>query len=167
MQGEQKNNIGTVIKTLAILTYIGGAILGLVCGSTFGIYNEFSMPVALVIWISDFCMGTLLYGFSEIINLLQGIKDNISSAFNGGSLISTDDPLILKANEEADQSSAKEVKAIEIIPTQKIAIYPYRPKSLSIPIVCPFCGMVQRPDVNECCECDAKFTFKETEAAES
>lgn len=84
--------------------------------------------------------------------------------------ISSDRFFILATDEEANSISQKEVKAINVIydpPAKKVAIYPYRPKSLSIPIVCPFCGMVQRPDVNECCECGAKFTFKDTEKVES
>lgn len=150
----EKNSSGVLIKTLAILTYIGGFILGLVCGNGFAIYGEFFMPAALIVWVSGFFYGTLLYGFSEIINLLQGIKDNSTPVLDGDSLSLDDD-------EETDPASAKEVKAIEIIPAKKVAVYPYRPQSLSIPIVCPFCGMVQRPDVNECCECNAKFTFKD------
>lgn len=160
-QNERKNSVGSVLKALAILTYIGGAILGIIYGNAFAICGGFSMPVALLAWISSFVSGTLLYGFSEVIYLLQDIKWN---TFSSNSISSSDSSLLLATDEETNSAPAKEVKAVRVInepPAPKVAVFPYRPQSLSIPVVCPFCGMVQRPDVNRCCECEAGFSFLE------
>lgn len=61
-QNKHKNGVGTLIKALAIITYIGGVLSG------------FEMESVLLI-VSALVVGTMLLGFAEIIHLLQSINN--------------------------------------------------------------------------------------------
>lgn len=77
---KEKNIIATIIKVIAFIVYIGGFFAGLTFGyqtNTFNSYSshDFSFTVALTYWAISFISGTFILGFSEIINLLNDIKN--------------------------------------------------------------------------------------------
>ena len=77
------NPIATALKIISVIIFIGGFILGIVLGTQEveqGIYytytkTEFSFAIALIYWAVSFISGMLMLGFSEIINLLNSIKN--------------------------------------------------------------------------------------------
>ncbi len=77
------NAIATVIRVIAVLTYICGFIAGIVFAanqpsysSLYGSHsNQFSWVVAFIWWGASFISGTFILGFSEIIKLLNDIKN--------------------------------------------------------------------------------------------
>ena len=65
------NAIAIAIRVIAVLTYICGFVVGFVIlknGSSF--FN-----VAIICWIASLIIGTFILGFSEIIQLLDEIKN--------------------------------------------------------------------------------------------
>ena len=66
------NGVASMLKVIAILTYIGGFIVGFILGKDY--YGEFSFASALIYWVAFWVSGSMVLGFSEIINLLQAIK---------------------------------------------------------------------------------------------
>lgn len=71
--GRGANGVATLLKLFAIIIYIGGAIIGFLLGRN--LYGDFSLAAALVYWIAFFVAGTMMYGFAEIVRLLQVIAD--------------------------------------------------------------------------------------------
>lgn len=73
-----KNNVASLLKTFAIVIYIGGFISGIMLGKTMNYFTgeaTFSIASALGYWIAFFVAGTMMYGFAEIVRLLQVIAD--------------------------------------------------------------------------------------------
>lgn len=68
------NAIATLLRIIAILTFIGGAILGWSAGDG---YRTFYFEEALPYWAGTFVSGSVFLGFAEIITLLQGINDKL------------------------------------------------------------------------------------------
>ena len=66
------NRIADVLRIIAILTFVGGFILGLVLGGDR--YGDFSFMIALICWVASWVSGCFVLGFAKIINLLQAIK---------------------------------------------------------------------------------------------
>lgn len=77
------NAIATAIRVIAVLTYICGFIAGIIFAanqpsfsSLYGSHsNQFSWVVAFIWWGASFISGTFILGFSEIIKLLNDIKN--------------------------------------------------------------------------------------------
>lgn len=67
------NGVATLIRAIAILTYIGAFILGIGLGRD--LRGDFSFFAALLYWGVGFVSGSMLLGFAEIIQLLQDIKN--------------------------------------------------------------------------------------------
>jgi len=72
LSNASSNPVGTVLGIIAVLTYIVSFILGIVLGRH---WDEFEFVLALPYWVAGFIAGTMMLGFSEIIQLLQAIKD--------------------------------------------------------------------------------------------
>lgn len=67
-----KNSIASILRFFAIATYILGFVAGLLLGiDAFG----YSFLVCVLYWLGSFVAGTIMYGFSEIIRLLQIISE--------------------------------------------------------------------------------------------
>lgn len=74
IQVDSKTNvIATILRVFAWMTCLCGFILGVIAGKVSS--YEFSFSAALTLWIEAFVQGTMLYGFAEIIKLLQELKD--------------------------------------------------------------------------------------------
>lgn len=81
-----KNKIASILRVVAIITFIVGFICGIVFGTqevTHGVYytyttTEFSFGAALIYWLIAFLSGISLLGFAEIIDLLQRINYNVA-----------------------------------------------------------------------------------------
>jgi len=77
------NSVASALTFIAVLTYIGGFILGIVLGNrevTEGIYytyttTEFVFSYAITWWIAALVSGTMILGFAEIIKLLDKISN--------------------------------------------------------------------------------------------
>ncbi|BFK86573.1 hypothetical protein I4200191B4_08790 [Pseudoflavonifractor gallinarum] len=76
-QQTSENGIVTIVRFVAILTYILGLIGGIVSGS--GEY-EFLWSIALPIWILSFVSGTMTLAFAEMISLLDRIANQTYEA---------------------------------------------------------------------------------------
>ena len=81
-KNSSNNTIGSILRVIAWITYVGGFIAGLVLGNVevpyiyiSGTHTEFSFTVALIYWVSAFISGTIFLGFAEIISLLQKLVD--------------------------------------------------------------------------------------------
>ena len=70
---DDENNIAKLLMIIAVTTYIGGFILGLIFG--YDEYDDFDVFMALIYWSSAFISGTMFLGFAEIITLLTAIKN--------------------------------------------------------------------------------------------
>ena len=80
-----QNKIGNALKTIAILIFIFGIIAAFICGAVFPAYeyhsyfdyysDEYNWTLVIEIIIASIVTGIVFLGFSEIINLLQGILD--------------------------------------------------------------------------------------------
>ena len=72
------NGVGNVIKAIAIIIYIIALIWGIIAGCDMDYWHNkvnFEFGTALLYWSVGFISGTMMLGFSEIIRLLQAIKD--------------------------------------------------------------------------------------------
>ena len=68
--GDTENGVASAIRILALITIIGGLILGFILGKD-PYYDEFSFTLAVVYWAAGIVTGIILLGFAEIIRLLQ------------------------------------------------------------------------------------------------
>ena len=68
--GDTENGVAIAIRILALITIIGGLILGFILGKD-PYYDEFSFALAVVYWAAGIVTGIILLGFAEIIRLLQ------------------------------------------------------------------------------------------------
>lgn len=166
---QEKNKIAYLIKMFALFTYIGGFIFGCIVAYTKVEYNglvssDFSWIKAFLIWIISFYSGTLLYGYSEIINILQAIKfksyrgefeENIEqncSAKNSPK----DESKVVSTNNFVNNSSPIEVIK-DSNSLSKVAIFQHRSGDK---FICPECKNIQRPDRKVCWKCGTIFKFK-------
>ena len=62
------NTIASILQVIAVLTYIGGALAGL-------IYADADFLLTIIFWIGAFISGTSFLGFAEIINILHEIRN--------------------------------------------------------------------------------------------
>ncbi len=80
---DNSNIIATILKVFAWIVFIGGFILGCVCGNVeVGYYysrTEFSIAIAMVYWGVSFAAGFSMLAFAEILDLLQKINNNTKS----------------------------------------------------------------------------------------
>ena len=65
------NFIATLLTVIAWIVYVSG----LICGMFYGVNGSGPTFMLLVCWISAFVIGTMYYGFAEIIRLLTEIKN--------------------------------------------------------------------------------------------
>ncbi len=160
--GESK--IAKLLKIIAILTYVGGFICGLVFANqeiTYldYTYKEFVWSVAIIVWSGYFVFGSLMLGFSEIVRILYNIQYNEFEA-------SVPDELFLRETtiREAKENNRPIVseKNSEDMPSiisrnSDQVTFEFRPSKI---IVCPNCGFEQSADCNMCEKCETKFIFK-------
>lgn len=69
------NAIATAIRVIAVLTYISGFITGIVLGDNLSSYYSYNWTATIICWIASIIIGTFILGFSEIIKLLDEIKN--------------------------------------------------------------------------------------------
>lgn len=72
------NSVAMLLKVFAIILYIGGFISGISLGKDVNVITgeaTFSITLTLAYWIGFFGAGTMMYGFAEIVRLLQVIAD--------------------------------------------------------------------------------------------
>lgn len=69
------NSIAIAIRVIAVLTYICGFITGIVLGNILSSYYSYNWTAAIICWIASLIIGTFILGFSEIIKLLDEIKN--------------------------------------------------------------------------------------------
>lgn len=80
---KENNAVALALKVIAWIIMIGGFIAGIVLGNvevTKGYYytytdTEFSFTIALTYWAVSLISGIFILGFSEIIKLLNAIKN--------------------------------------------------------------------------------------------
>ncbi|MFB4473328.1 hypothetical protein ACDI16_10305 [Oceanobacillus caeni] len=75
-----RNLVSKTLFYLGILEIVAGLVTGIAMGNTealglYGSYTEFSWTIFLICFFSGFIAGLIIIGFSEIIRLLQDIKD--------------------------------------------------------------------------------------------
>ncbi|MBO6133809.1 MAG: zinc ribbon domain-containing protein [Lachnospiraceae bacterium] len=133
--GNPKNVVAGLLKLSARIVWIGGFIAGLMMGSQVGklqnnlsglLYGksggEFSHSVAFTVWILAFFSGLLIYGFAEIISLLQ-VGNTIAYHVN------PEEDEAAKADDEA------ETKPEGSVPSKK---QEFDIESSNMTISCPF-----------------------------
>lgn len=72
------NTAATLLRIFAYIIFLGGAVISLALGQRVDIFTgetSFSFASALVYWSAFFVAGTMMYGFAEIVRLLQVIAD--------------------------------------------------------------------------------------------
>lgn len=69
------NAIAMAIRVIAVLTYICGFFTGIVLGDNLSSYYSYNWSAAIICWIASIIIGTFILGFSEIIKLLDEIKN--------------------------------------------------------------------------------------------
>ncbi len=72
---QHTNSIAIAIRVIAVLTYICGFITGIVLGDNLSSYYSYNWTAAIICWIASIIIGTFILGFSEIIKLLDEIKN--------------------------------------------------------------------------------------------
>ena len=68
------NAVAVLLRVIAIVTYAIGFLIGILMGGAS--LGGFSITLALVYWVVAFIAGSMMLGFSEIIKLLQDIKNS-------------------------------------------------------------------------------------------
>ena len=81
MQPNTAKGISTFLKVLAVLTFIGGFILGIVLGKN--LYGDFAFAAALVYWAQGLIYGMIVLAISAIIDLLLQIRGKVFDERNG------------------------------------------------------------------------------------
>ena len=66
------NSVAGLLKVIAIITYVGAFILGIVFGKDN--WGDFYFGVALIYWAAGFVSGSMFLGFAEIVRLLHEIN---------------------------------------------------------------------------------------------
>ena len=72
------NGTGKMIKAIAIIICITAVIWGTFAGIETDYWtnqSSFSFGTTLLYWAGGLVLGSMMLGFSEIINLLQAIRD--------------------------------------------------------------------------------------------
>lgn len=161
-----KNSIASILKVVAIIFVALGIIGSLVLGKLFAIVEAdglFDVEEKYnwgAVFAGIFCSalsGLLLYGFGEIISLLQ---DSVNAQEN----------ILKKLSESQEMQKPKDnslinsistvdnaTKPVERTPGQKVV--PLQ-TNLSSEIQCPVCGQKQRNTRTECFKCGAEFVTK-------
>ncbi len=140
-QQTSENGIVTIVRFVAILTYILGLIGGIVSGS--GEY-EFLWSIALPIWILSFVSGTMTLAFAEMISLLDRIANQTYEA--------TIPDLVEDKKSEPSENKAEFTRR-----EKKGVVLDSRPKE---EMICPLCGEVQSSSRNTCWNCGCEFVFE-------
>ena len=81
----QKNNIATAVKVVGCIEIVCCIILGIILGNTFGVgYKgyDFNISLCIAVIIVGIITGIFIFGFGEIIQLLQNIDNNIKNSNN-------------------------------------------------------------------------------------
>ena len=71
IQEKTENKIASALKVIAILTFIGGLILGCCMKDSRG---DSSFVLSLICWMTGAVTGTMFLGFAEIVQLLHEIN---------------------------------------------------------------------------------------------
>ena len=77
-QTTSTNGVASILRIFAFIIYIGGFIMGaytIIVIDKYTRSNEFAFLPAIICWVASFVSGTMMYGFAEIVLLLQVIAD--------------------------------------------------------------------------------------------
>lgn len=150
-----ENKVASIIRVLAIVTYIGGVIWGLTTSSvTHMDYSEFMWSSAFTKWITAFLSGTILLGFAEIISLLYGIQTH---GYETNDIAGQLAIVIQKAISEDDKTYTPPIVRYN----ENEILFEYRPEK---EITCPKCGQTQPSTQNQCKKCGIEFVYKRQKA---
>ncbi len=73
---KNSNAISTALIVIAWIIFIFGFIAGIIFGvAGADAYSSFAITIALIYWVTSFISGVFILGFSEIIKLLNDIKN--------------------------------------------------------------------------------------------
>ena len=161
-----KNSVSNIIKIAAVVVAVLGVAGSFILGDTFSIVDseslflaeeKFNWGVALG---GSFCTAlstVILYGFGEIISLLQDSVDTQKSIMEKLSdsketKESADNPLQNSANTvESSETTVDYSAGQKVVPLQT---------NLESEIQCPVCGQKQRNTMSKCVKCGAEFVTK-------
>lgn len=73
----KKISMQSILRTIAIIVFIGGAFIGYDEGNKMVTINhvvsyQFSFVDALIVWFMSFAIGVLFLAIAKIIDLLEG-----------------------------------------------------------------------------------------------
>ena len=74
------NTVASILKIFAFIIYISGFCIGIALfilleSISSGSSSAITFLPALCVWLMSFVQGTMMYGFAEIVRLLQVIAD--------------------------------------------------------------------------------------------
>lgn len=76
------NGIATAINVIAIMTFIGGVIIGIIMGFQFSFEEMdvvFNFGYTIIYWFVALISGIMLMGFAQIIILLTEIRSKVQN----------------------------------------------------------------------------------------
>lgn len=161
-----KNSVGNIIKIAAVVVAVLGVAGSFVFGDTFSIIDseslflaeeKFNWGVALGGIFCTALSTVILYGFGEIISLLQDSVDTQKSILKNLPDIQNAE---VEENGPAEiniPTADKSFSPVEQTPGQKVV--PLQ-TNLQSEIQCPVCGQKQRSTMSKCVKCGAEFTDK-------
>lgn len=161
-----KNSVSNIIKIAAVVVAVLGVAGSFILGDTFSIVDseslflaeeKFNWGVALGGIFCTALSTVILYGFGEIISLLQDSVDTQKSIMeklsdSKGTKESADNPLQNSANSVENAETTVDYSAGQkVSPLQT---------NLQSEIQCPVCGQKQRSTMAKCVKCGAEFVTK-------
>ena len=71
------NGVAICFIVFAVLTFVGGFILGIVMGvaGAYGSDSDFNFGLAIVYWVASFVSGMMFIAIAEVLKLLTAIKN--------------------------------------------------------------------------------------------
>lgn len=161
---EHENGFAKALRIIGMCIIGFGMIGSFTLGSVFETgYHDYNWGVAIIGIISSIVSGTLFFGFSEVINLLDSINRKIGNAntstyYSSNAAVLNPQPSVAKQEINVSAQSSKVNSEDELEPDENTVVFEARPTTE--PIVCPKCGTSQRNNRNVCLNCGAKFLFK-------
>ena len=167
---EDKSKIASILKGIAVLTFIGAAILGIVLGEDHR--GDFSFLIALIYWVAGFITGTMFLGFAAIIELLQDVVDECASVVcaigNNPTTTAKDHTEIIKLLRKMSDKVPAEPETGEVSAAAPVndgvkysrftnADAPLKAIAEEDMIVCPNCGAKQFKKRTTCGLCGGKM----------
>lgn len=106
MKPSTAKGISTFLKVLAVLTFIGGFILGIILGKN--LKGDFDFAAALVYWARGLIYGMIVLAISAIIDLLLRIINKLFGN-NGGEV----ERITHSRDEDDDQIRRRQARKLQ------------------------------------------------------